>query len=103
MNEKPKLELEILSGPLDGQKITLTVDADWTRLPGSPLSFPWDDELGEPQARFALTEAGWQLQSVEARRGTHLLRPDTKDQLPVILQSEDVLKASDTWLLVRDA
>jgi hypothetical protein len=101
MNEKPKLELEVLSGPLDGQTITIQSDSDWTRIPGSPLSFPWDDELGEPQARFVLLDEGWQLQPAETRRGTHLLRPDTEDRLPVTLQSGDILKASGTWLKIH--
>lgn len=101
MNKKSKLELEILSGPLDGQVVTITADSDWTRLPGSLLSFPWDDELGAPQARFVLAAEGWQLQPAKARRGTHLLRADAEDQLPIALQTDDVVKASATWLKVH--
>ncbi len=96
-----KLTLEVLNGPLDGQTITLDVDADWTAAPGSLLSFPWDGELGGPQARFVLEADGWNLQpSDEAKRGTHLLRADAEDRLPVVLQEDDVLKASSTWLRV---
>ena len=58
MSDHPKLSLEILSGPLDGENITLTTETEWSRAPGSPLSFPWDDDLGEPQARFVLREIG---------------------------------------------
>ncbi len=100
MSNKPKLELEIMSGPLDGQTILLESDTDWMRSPGSPLSFPWDEELGAPQARFVLDGDVWSLQPAEAKRGTHILRADAEDRLPVILQEHDVLKASGTWLKV---
>jgi hypothetical protein len=102
MSEHPKLTLEILSGPLDGHTIVLNSNAEWTRLPGSPLSFPWDDELGEPQAHFARLEDGWQLQAAQgARRGTHILRRAGDDHLPASLETGDILKASHTWLLVK--
>lgn len=95
-----KLELEVLTGPLDGAHLTLTTEAAWTRQPGSPLSFPWDSDLGEPQARFVPGEQGWRVEPVSTKRGTHLLRPDAEDRLPVVLQVGDVLKASHTWLRV---
>ncbi len=100
MSNKPKLELEILNGPLDGQTILLETDTDWTRSPGSQLSFPWDEDLGEPQARFILEADGWSLQPAATRRGTHILRANAEDRLPVTLQENDVLKASSTWLKV---
>lgn len=101
MDQTKKLEVEILSGPLDGHTITLENDTEWTRSVGSLLSFPWDEELGEPQARFVISEEGWQLESAKTKRGTHLLRPNTEDRLPAILQIDDVLKASNTWLRVK--
>ena len=102
MSEQPKLTLEILSGPLDGHIVTLETSTEWTRAPGNLLSFPWDDELGQPQAHFALEEGGWQLEGAkDARRGTHILRQEGEDSLPALLESGDILKASSTWLLVR--
>ena len=94
------LKLEVLSGPLDGAHLTLTAETDWTRQPGSPLSFPWDTELGQPQARFVPGEQGGRLEPLQAQRGTHLLRPGAEDDLPATLQAGDVLKASSTWLRV---
>lgn len=95
-----KLELEILTGPLDGVRVQIEAETAWTRQPDSPLSFPWDSELGEPQARFVPGEKGWQIEPVSAKRGTHLLRHDAEDRLPAVLQVDDVLKAGDTWLRV---
>lgn len=94
------LELEVLNGPLDGARLILTAETTWTRDPGSLLSFPWDIELGQPQARFVPGEQGWRLEPAGAKRGTHLLRPDAEDELPATLQAGDVLKASYTWLRV---
>ena len=101
MSAKTVLELEVLTGPLDGARLRLEAETEWTRQSGSLLSFPWDADLGEPQARFVPSEGGWQIEPVEAKRGTHLLRPDSEDRLPVTLQIDDVLKASSTWLKVH--
>jgi hypothetical protein len=95
------LEIEVLNGPLDGVHLKLETEADWTRLPGSILSFPWDDELGEPQARFIPDEQGWQMEPIQSKRGTHLLREGEEVQLPTTLQAGDILKASSTWLMVN--
>jgi hypothetical protein len=103
MSEISPLELEVLTGPLDGTHLHLTAETAWTRQPGSPLSFPWDTELGQPQARFVPGEQGWRLEPANAKRGTHLLRPDAEDELPATLQAGDVLKASHTWLRVCEA
>jgi hypothetical protein len=101
MTRKPKLELEVLGGPLDGYVISLETKTEWTRQPGSLLSFPWDMSLGEPQAFFMNVEQGWVLEHANAKRGTHIIRSDYEDQLPTILRDGDILKASNTWLKVR--
>jgi len=100
MSAKIVLELEILSGPLDGARLQLETETEWTRQLGSLLSFPWDDDLGEPQARFIPVTGGWQIEPATAKRGTHLLRSEAEDRLPAILQTGDILKASSTWLRV---
>ena len=96
-----KLLLEVLTGPLDGAHLRLEAETEWTRQPGSLLSFPWDADLDEPQARFIPGEDGWSLQPSGAKRGTHLFRPDAEDSLPAVLQTDDMLKASSTWLKVH--
>jgi len=101
MSEQTKLELEILNGPLDGYSVLLEIKTEWTRQPGGLLSFPWDEELGEPQMLFVPGEQGWQAEPVKAKRGTHLLRPETEDHLPAVLQTDDIIKASNTWLKVK--
>jgi hypothetical protein len=95
------LLLEVLSGPLDGELIRLDREADWTRSSEGPLAFPWDGELGQPQARFAPVAGGWELQAVEEAGGTwHLNRREQVTGV-VPLVAGDVLGASTTWLLVR--
>jgi hypothetical protein len=104
MTTSAQLTLEILSGPLDGCIISLDSSADWTSEPGSPLSFPWDEELDAPQAQLKPDRDGWTLHPTPAtRRNTHLLRPDSEARLPAALQPGDILKAGNTWLLVREA
>lgn len=101
MNKYSNLELEILSGPLDGHIVSLNSATEWTRKLDSPLSFPWDTELGEPQAYFKSSENGWQLESANTRRGTHVLRQEAEVRLPVILQVDDVIKAGNTWMRIK--
>jgi hypothetical protein len=104
MTASAQLTLEILSGPLDGCIISLDSSADWTGQAGSPLSFPWDKELDAPQAQLKPGRNGWTLHPTPAtRRNTHLMRPDSEPRLPTTLQTGDLLKAGDTWLLVREA
>ena len=101
MSKHSKLELEILTGPLDGHIVLLDTETEWTRQVGSQLSFPWDEELGEPQARFSLIASGWQLERANAKRGTHVLRQDVEESLPAVLVAGDIVKASNTWMCVK--
>ena len=93
------LTLEILSGPLDGQVVTLTTATEWSRRGAGPLSFPWDEELGTPQARFTFTDDAWWLEPVAGARST---RHNGKQiDAKVALAVEDILKAANTWLQVK--
>ena len=95
------LTLEVLSGPLDGAIITLAEETDWCREGTSRLAFPWDIELGQPQARFIPSTDGWHLEGLKAKRGTHIFRRNGEESLPIVLEPGDILNASCTWLLVR--
>lgn len=103
MSKKPKLVLEILSGPLDGLTIHLEENTEWSRIGEGPLIFPWDDELGEPQARFTVEEGGWWLESLDAPHGTYYLKHGEKIKEKVQLEPSDILIASNTWLLILSA
>lgn len=103
MSEKQDLLLEVLSGPLDGAVLTLAADTEWSRAGSGPLAFPWDDELGTPQARFTLDEQGWGLEVCKARHGTYRVNEEGRVKSRVELATEDILKASNTWLLVHEA
>lgn len=99
MNQKPILTLEILSGPLDGATLTLTDETEWTRAGTELLAFPWDAELGTPQARLKPDAEGWTLTGVQSLHGTYCIH--TQERLiteTVRLVEGDILKASDTWL-----
>lgn len=102
MNKRCCLELEILSGPLDGYVLLLETITEFTRKPGSLLSFPWDEGISEPQARFIPYTAEWQLEGGNTKRGTHLLRQEQEVSLPVVLQVGDVVKASNTWMRIKN-
>lgn len=96
-----QLVLEILSGPLDGAITTLETEAKWSRAGDGPLAFPWDVELGEPQARFTAEEGGWWLEGLDAPHGTYRINREERIKEKVQLERGDILKASNTWLSVR--
>lgn len=98
MNQ-PKLILEIASGPLDGQVVTLVAETEWHKMGDGPLSFPWDTELGTSQARFILVAGAWWLEPIGGTRSTR--RNGELIQAKVKLAEEDVLKAANTWLKVK--
>ena len=101
MSQTKPLILEVLSGPLDGAIIELVAETAWTKAPGSPLSFPWDEELGEPQATLTPETDGWILTTIRSPHNTYRL--NTKERLTdkIVLSGDDILKASQTWLLVK--
>ncbi|MBM4459633.1 MAG: hypothetical protein FJ011_18040 [Chloroflexi bacterium] len=96
-----KLTLEALSGPLDGAALTLEAETEWSKAGQGSLSFPWDEELGAPQARFRPTQDGWSLEGVKSPHGTYRLNREERVAAPTSLAADDVLKASNTWLLVQ--
>jgi len=102
MRTEHSLKLEILSGPLDGTIVVLTHESAWGSAGTGPLAFPWDAELGHPQAWFLPIDDTWVLQAVASQHGTY--RVSTEEHLTdgqqISLAPGDVLKASDTWLAV---
>ena len=101
MIENNKLVLEILTGPLDGHIVTLKGETKWTQSVGSLLSFPWDDELGQPQGRFIVEEGKWLIEPFSSPHGTYILNKDVKLPNKTILEKGDLLKASRTWMLIK--
>ena len=102
MSTHRRLTLEVLSGPLDGAAILLEGKADWRQTGTGPLAFPWDDELGEPQARFTVNEQGWRVEGLESPHGTYQVNAGERITDTVSLNPGDLLKASQTWLRVQD-
>ena len=104
MQNIPTLTLEILSGPLDGTTFTLIGETEWTRAGTGSLSFPWDVELGMPQVRFKPDAGVWVLTGVQSPHGTYRLNTEERITTETLRITEgDILKASDTWLLVHPA
>ncbi|MCP4125425.1 MAG: hypothetical protein GY751_27130 [Bacteroidetes bacterium] len=68
-----KLILEILNGPLDGHVVTLETVAVWAKEGDGFLIFPWDAELGTPQAHFILEEGNWFAEGSSSPHGTNCL------------------------------
>lgn len=96
----PALEVEILSGPLDGEKLTLKGPTEWTREGDGPLSFPWDLALGAPQARLIPGPEGWTLEPLEEAQVISCINRDIKVSAPIRLRPGDVLRASTSWLMI---
>lgn len=103
MSEQRKLVVEMLSGPLDGATSDLDGEAEWSRAGAGPLAFPWDEELGTPQAHFRPMQDGWNLEPVKSPRGTYRMNVNGPERIAgaVAIEASDLLKASGTWLLVR--
>ena len=103
MSETKQMVLEILGGPLDGATITLKDDTEWQRTGKGSLTFPWDAELGQPQAHFTVTDDGWYLEGLEdAPHGTYRVNREEKvTGKKVQLERGDVLKASKIWLVIH--
>ena len=100
MTEASVLTLEILSGPLDGEKVKLQQATEWTRAGTGVLSFPWDEQLGAPQARLVPGPEGWTLAPLDAPQATSLINRDQKVSEPVRLETGDVIRAGTSWLRV---
>lgn len=98
-----RLTLELLNGPLDGHVVTLEGETIWGAKGEGPLIFPWDAELHERQARFFPEEGTWWLEGYPARHGTYCVNREERIEKKFHLEPGDILKASDTWLLVRQA
>lgn len=98
----PKLTIEILNGPCDGSEIILDAGAEWSKEGNGPLVFPWDEELGVPQAHVTLDEGGWWLEPVKSAHGTWRVNKGESPQDKVQLAKDDIYKASGTWLLIKN-
>jgi hypothetical protein len=98
---KGQLVLEILSGPLDGHKVAIEKETNWSQKGEGQLIFPWDTELGDPQARFFKDGEEWRLEGFQAKHGTYCLNRQEKIEKSVKLKQGDMLKASETWLLAH--
>jgi len=96
---QPNLSLEVMNGPLDGQIITLQEDSDWSRAGNGALSFPWDAELGAPQARITFADVAWWLEPCASSRSTR--HNGEVVTAKVTLAQGDWFKAANTWLCVR--
>lgn len=101
MSTDQGLTLEIMSGPLDGMVVELESDTEWSKAGEGSLTFPWDEELGAPQARFTQEGDGWWLEGLEAPHGTYRINREERVGAKVKLQRGDLLKAHKTWLLAR--
>jgi len=99
---KGQLVLEILSGPLDGHKVTIDEETNWSKSGEGPLIFPWDTELGVPQARFFNDRTEWCLEGFKTQHGTYRFNRKGREHIEtaVKLKQGNILKASETWLMV---
>ncbi len=97
-----KLVLEILSGPLDGQILTLESETAWGKKGEGPLIFPWDTELGNCQAKFFPKEGSWWIGNCSAFYSTYCLNRKGQIENSLQLKGDDLLQSCATLLLVRE-
>jgi len=102
MDKGKKLDIEVLTGPLDGHVITIEDKAEWTCLAGGLLAFPWDTELGQPQSWFMVEEEDWLIEPISSSHGTYIFNREMKLSEKTVLQKGDILKASKTWIMIKD-
>jgi hypothetical protein len=96
-----RLVLEILNGPLDGHKVKIEKETLWSKKGEGSLIFPWDTELGDPQARIFCEGNEWWVEGFKAQHGTYHFGHEGRIEEKVRLEARDMLKASGSWLLVR--
>ncbi len=97
----PKLSLEILNGPLDGYMLILENETIWGKEGEGPLIFLWDTELGKKQARFFPEGDNWRVETCDAPHRIYCLNRQQHIEGKIQLEKGDLLKASNTWLLVN--
>ena len=101
---KPQLILEILTGPLDGRKVILSEETQWNKKCKGPLGFPWDAELGDPQARIFWEGGVWWIEAMTSPHPTERIKRNGPKECIAgrqRLEPGDLLKASETWLQVE--
>jgi len=99
-----KLTLEILCGPLDGYVVTLENETVISRSGEGPLVFPWDTELGEPQALIFPEANDWFIQTKVGIHRTYLSKtPNNFEKVEDkrLLSPGNIIKASTECFLVR--
>jgi len=99
------LEIEIISGPQDGMIITLTEEnliTQWTRDNGSLLSFPWDKELGSPQAVIRYQGGVWEIESQDALHGLYVMNGGGKISGTNKIEIGQIYRANYTWLKIKN-
>ncbi len=98
--DKPKLSLQILNGPLDGQEVILIKETSWTKSGSDELSFPWEEELGTPQAKFFSQDGKWYIEGHEASHGTYCLNQKVKILEKMQVKKGDLLVANKIFLKI---
>jgi hypothetical protein len=86
--------------------VVLTGETPWGKQSKSPLGFPWDLELGNPQARFFPDAGAWWIEALTALHATERIRRKGQKECiagKVRLEPGDLLRASETWLRVDTA
>jgi len=79
--------------------VSLERETPWSKTGDGPLTFPWDAELGDPQARFYRDGDNWSLEGIKAKHRTYCNGKECVNK-KVTLAKGDILKASVTWLVV---
>ena len=104
-----RLDLEFVNGPLDGHCVSLCSSTDWGLEDNGPLSCPWHEELGAPQAQFfprmSQGQTVWCVEAFPALHQTFLLRlglgvPHLLSEITT-LRVGDVVMANEIFLRVN--
>ncbi len=99
------LEIEIISGPQDGTIIILTEEDHttlWTKDIGSKLSFPWDTELGSPQAIIRHKGDEWEIEAYDSPHGLYVMNGDGKLLGIKKIKKGQIYRANYTWLKMKN-
>lgn len=100
-----KLIIEFINGPLDGHVVILNQETVWGQNGKGPLAFPWDRDLGAPQARFYPDDEGWYLEVHTKKPSTLLFSAEkhksTRITEKLTLEQGMILRASNTWLRIN--
>ncbi len=93
-----KVNLEILSGPTDGEVFSFKNSLDIGRDPGANLSLPLDRFISRHHAKILLAQPECFLEDLNSTNGTFI--DNNRIQGRIILNNGQIFRVGRTWVQI---